>query len=299
MRLDKFDLNLLVALDVLFEEQNVTRTAERLGLTQSGVSAALSRLRMAFGDDLLVQHGKRMMLTAHARALRPEITRTIAQLRALIAQSGTFDPAQSTRTFRVAASDYITAVLFPPLLGHLARVAPGICLEIILPHAGVTTELANGDLDLVFTPVNFTHPQHPHEVLLEERHVVVGWHGNPLMNAPMTDAQFLGAAHVGVSITGKSTYIETILAEQGSRRSIEIVVPSFLQAPFLVPGTMRLCVMHERLAKIMTQSLPLAIAELPIDVRPMAECIQYHSSRQGDPGLLWLRGELRTIAATL
>ena len=66
MRLDNFDLNLLVAFDALVAERNVTRAAQRLHLTQSAMSAALKRLREALGDPILVQHGKTMVPTHYA-----------------------------------------------------------------------------------------------------------------------------------------------------------------------------------------------------------------------------------------
>src|SRR5690606_23986690 len=101
MRLDNFDLNLLIAFDVLVEERNVTRAAARLNLTQSATSAALKRLRQAMQDDILVQHGKKMIPTSHALRLAPQVAAAIAQLRSLISASATFDPRTSTRRFQI------------------------------------------------------------------------------------------------------------------------------------------------------------------------------------------------------
>ena len=109
MRLDNFDLNLLVAFQALLEERNVTRAARRLHVTQSAMSASLKRLREALGDPILLQHGKAMIPTPHALALAPEVTAAMGVLRRLIQPSTGFDPATSTRTFRIAT--LLTTVL--------------------------------------------------------------------------------------------------------------------------------------------------------------------------------------------
>src|SRR6478609_4616665 len=101
MRLDGFDLNLLLAFDTLLEERNVTRAAARLNVTQSAMSASLRRLREALGDPVLLQHGKAMVPTPHALALAPEVSAALATLRRLIQPSGGFDPASATRVFRI------------------------------------------------------------------------------------------------------------------------------------------------------------------------------------------------------
>jgi DNA-binding transcriptional LysR family regulator len=134
MRLEGFDLNLLLAFDVLLEERSVTRAARRLNVTQSAMSASLKRLREALGDPILLQHGKRMVPTPHALALAPEVAASIAALRRLIQPSSGFDPATSPRVFRIAASDYIATVALAPLLRELEREAPSLKLEISLPR---------------------------------------------------------------------------------------------------------------------------------------------------------------------
>lgn len=297
MRLDNFDLNLLIAFDILVEERSVTRAARRLNLTQSATSAALKRLREAMQDEILVQHGKKMIPTPHALRLAPQVAEAIAQLRSLISASSAFDPRTSTRRFQIEASDYITTVLLVPLLAVLAREAPRIRLDLTLPTAGSSERLGNGDLDLLLTPEDFMAPDHPRELLFEERHVVVGWSGNPVMQDALTEQDFFGCGHVAVRISGRDTFIESALRGFGERRRIEVTAPSFIQAPWLLPGTQRLALMHERLAKLVAPRLSLAIAEPPVDLPVMREMVQYHTARANDAALQWLRKKLQTIAS--
>src|SRR5688500_5360446 len=296
MRLDNFDLNLLVAFDALVAERNVTRAAQRLRLTQSAMSAALGRLREALGDPILVQHGKTMVPTHYAQALAPEVASAIAGLRRLVQPSAGFDAATSARVFRIAASDYIATVLLAPLLTALEHEAPGVRLEISLPSDATSRRLAVGDFDLLLTPEEFIDPAHPAELLFEERHVVVGCRHNPLLARPLTLETFGAAGHVAVRIDGRNTYVERELDRLGLVRRVEVHAPSFVQAPFLLPGTRRIALMHERLARMMAPLLGLSVADPPFDLSIMHEMMQFHATRRSDEGLIWLRGRLRDLA---
>jgi DNA-binding transcriptional LysR family regulator len=296
MRLDHFDLNLLVAFDALIAERNVTRAAQLLRLTQSAMSAALKRLREALGDPILVQHGKTMVPTHYAQALAPEVAAAVAGLRRLIQPSAGFDPTTSTRVFRIAASDYIATVLLAPLLRALEEDAPGVRLEISLPSDATSRRLAVGDFDLLLTPEEFIDPAHPAELLFGERHVLVGCRHNPLFPGPLSLKAFAAAGHVAIRIDGRDTYIERELDRLGLVRRVEAHAPSFVQAPFLLPGTKRIALMHERLARMMAPLLGLTVAEPPFDLPVMHEMMQFHATRRADEGLIWLRERLRTLA---
>jgi DNA-binding transcriptional LysR family regulator len=297
MRLDNFDLNLLIAFDILVEERSVTRAAKRLNLTQSATSAALKRLREAMQDEILVQHGKKMIPTPHALRLAHQVSAAITELRSLISASAAFDPQTSTRRFKVEASDYITTVLLVRLLSVLAHEAPGVRLDLTLPTEDSSERLSNGELDLLLTPEDFLPPDHPRELLFEERHVVVGWSGNPIMQRALTQADFFASGHVAVRISGRDTFIEGALRRYGEQRRIEVTAPSFIQAPWLLPGTQRLALMHERLARLVAPRLSLAIAEAPVDLPIMREMMQYHTARANDAALAWLRQQLVAVAS--
>lgn len=297
MRLDNFDLNLLVVFDALLEERSVTRAAQRLNVTQSAMSASLKRLREAFLDPLLVQSGRTMVPTPAALALAPKVSDAIVALRSLISAGTGFEPSTSQRRFRIAGSDYITTVLLAPLMREIAAEAPGVGFEIALPAEDTSERLAKGAYDLVLTPEEFISKDHPAELLFEERHVVVGWNGNPAMSRPMSLVEFARVPQVAVRVDGRNTFIENELDRIGLVRQVEIYSPSFVQVPQLLAGTMRIALMHERLARLMAPSLSLVIADPPCAIPPMREMIQYHATRTEDSGLSWLRGRLRDLAS--
>ena len=297
MRLDSFDLNLLVAFDTLLSESSVTRAAQRLNVTQSAMSASLRRLRDAFQDELLVLQGKKMVPTPLALTLAPEISEALTMLRSLISSAARFDPATSERRFRIAASDYITTVLLAPMISTLERDAPSIRIELTLPTEGSSERLANADFDLLITPQEFTDPTHPTELLLEERHVVVGAADNPIFARPITAESFAEAGQVAVRIDDRNTFVDNVLDRLGVARRIEVHAPSFIQVPWLLAGTCRIALMHERLARVMAPGLNLTIAEPPFAVPPMREMIQYHATRERDEGLNWLRSKLKQFVS--
>ncbi len=297
MRLDHFDLNLLIAFDVLLIERNVTRAAQRLNMTQSAMSAALKRLRESLNDEILVLHGKKMIPTPRAMALAPEIAATVHSLRSLIASATAFEPKTSSRRFRIAASDYITSVLLAPLLGRLQVDAPGVEFEICLPDNTSSKAMDDGELDLLLSPEQFISPEYPSELLFTERHVVIGCSSNPVLKKPLSMEDFFACGHVAVQIQGRLTFIEAALHAADDRRHIEIITPSFIQAPWMVRNTSRLALMHERLADLLAEPLSLTVAECPLDLPTMREMMQYHSARANDPGLSWLREQLLAAAA--
>jgi len=302
VRLRGLDLNLLVALDVLLEERSVSRSAKRLRLSQPAVSAALGRLRDYFNDDLLIQHGKRMIPTAHAESLIPAVKQILASADELISMSNEFDPAQSERLFRVMTSDYITMVLLAPVMSALETTAPRVRLNVRLMAKQLQMDFEQGELDLVIAPEDYLDPKHPAELLFEESFVVVGWAENPLLTEPLTKSQFAKCAHVGVTI-GKSQlreYGESYFERMGIKRRIDVCAPSFSVVPWLLIGTHRVAVMQAALARAIAPTLPLKVVPLPVSIPPMREMLQIHSARTKDQGLAWFRDQVRAIArATL
>jgi LysR family nod box-dependent transcriptional activator len=298
MRLKGLDLNLLIALDILLEERSVSRAAERLHLSQPAASAALARLRDYFRDDLLVLHGKRMIPTSYAESLFPEVKSILTQVDSLIAMSTDFDPRRAERVFRLMASDYITAVLIGPAVRRLQELAPRIQLDLRQPNEKMVTDFERGEIDLILTPEPYISPDHPAELVFEERHVVVGWEKNSVLWEPLTQESFLRCAHVAVTLgpTRAATFADQFLDERLKGRSIEIFAPSFTLVPWLLIGTTRLAVMHERLAEVFMQTMPLKSRQLPIDMPPMREMVQFHSARANDQGLAWLRRLLQETA---
>lgn len=295
MRFKGLDLNLLVAFDVLMATRSVSRSAEQLHLSQPAMSAALGRLRDYFGDDLLIQQGKRMLPTAYAESLMPMVHDVLRKVDAVITTSTSFDPATSQRTFRVIASDYITAAVIAPLVRKLAIDAPQIKLEAVLPSDGSADLIGQGAFDLLITPEEFISPGQPAELLFEEQHVFVGWSGNPLFERALTEEDVMAASHAAVQMGNQRTsaFADNMMEKTGRFRNIEVTASSFTIIPWLLIETNRIALMHERLARRMASMFPLAIAPIPFAFPIMREMMQFNRTRSADEGLRWLRDRLR------
>ena len=299
MRFKGLDLNLLVALDALLEEASVSRAAARLNLSQPAASAALRRLRDWFGDPLLAPDGKRMMLTPYALRLQPQLSELLAGIDAFASQPALFDPATVNRRFRIAMSDYLANVILGPLTKAVAVSAPGIELEIVSPDDSAAELLDRGQIDLLIAPQEFITAGNPTRLLLEEHHVVAGWRENPALQVPLTVEAFVAAGHVSVRLgrITRLTFAEAQLRALGINRREELIVPSFAIVPDLLVGTMRLGIMHERLARRAARRSDIAIVPLPFPFPPMREVAQFHRARVNDTGLLWLLDEIDRIVA--
>jgi hypothetical protein len=116
---------------------------------------------------------------------------------------------------------------------------------------------------------------------------------NPLLAEPLALEAFVGAGHVAVRIDGRNTYVENELGRLGLTRRVEVYAPSFIQAPWLLPGTRRIALMHERLACLMAPLLGLRMVAPPFELPLMREMAQFHATRRGDEGLSWLISRLR------
>ncbi|MDT0510107.1 LysR substrate-binding domain-containing protein [Novosphingobium sp. MMS21-SN21R] len=294
MRVKGLDLNLLAALDVLLDECNTVKAAERLHLSQPAASAALARLRDYFGDPILTSYGKRMMPTAFALALHQPTKDVLAQVDRLITQTSAFDPLKSDRWFRIGVSDYLSTILFADLVPRLAALAPGIRLDLQPPSDEMLGLLDRGELDLILTPTEHCHPGHPTELLFEEKYVVAGWSGNAVLQKPLSEHDFYAHGHVAVEMgrTSRVTFAETHLKDRGNERKIEIYAASFSLVPELLVGTSRLAIMHERLAKMVRSRGEIVYQPLPFEFPVMKEMVQYHKTRADDPGIKWMVAQI-------
>jgi LysR family nod box-dependent transcriptional activator len=301
MHLRGLDLNLLVALNVLLEERNITNAAKRLYLSQSGTSTALSRLREFFGDELLAPMGRRMVLTPLAQTLVDPVHAIVLQAQVLIDATPGFNPATAARRFIIMSSDYIATVLLPKVVERMTREAPGVVLEII-PFASVPLEpLVRGEVDLLILPEHYLSREHPSTPLFSEHYVCVSWEGNGRIVGDLDFENYMSLGHV-VARFGRTrgmAFDEWFLERFERARRIETIVMNFALLPRYVVGTERLATMHARLARNYAQLLPLRIHPLPFDMPPIVEALQWNRFSDRHPALIWLRGVISEVAAGL
>ncbi len=299
MRFKHLDLNLLVALDVLLEEQNITRAAERLHMTQSATSGVLGRLRTYFEDDLLVQVGRKMMLTPLARDLEIPVREVLLKIQTSITAKPVQDIAESKRHFRIMASDYLISVLFAEVIREVNQQAPLMTFELISPGETAREMLMRGEVDLMIAPDHYIVKEHPSQLLFEEQHVCVVCQDNQAVGERLTLEQYLELGHVSVVFGRNRTpgIEEWFMSEYGCKRRLEVITHDFNTLPQLVIGTQRVATVHGRLARLYARNLPLRIVPPPVNLPAMQEYMSWHRSLDRDPVLAWLRGKLLEMAS--
>ena len=201
----KVDLNLLVVLDALLEERNVTRAAARLGYTQPTVSGMLMRLRDLFGDPLFVRTQRGLLATPRAEALTAPLKQLLDDSRHLVARNA-FDPVHAEVTFRVSSNDYMQHAVLTPFVKALRSEATQIRLAIVPPIIeGLGEALARGQIDLAITAAQFAMSDLPSRLLYRDRYVIAVRRQHPLAgDAAMTVERLCNYDHVVVSPTGGS-----------------------------------------------------------------------------------------------
>lgn len=294
----RLDLNLLVALDALLAERNVTRAARRLNLSQPALSAQLQRLRDLLGDPLLLPAQRGMTPTKRALELQAPLHEALEGVRAVLAAGADFDPATAELTVAVAASDYVQYALLMPLAFRLRREAPGVRLAWrTLDAAELAGQTERGEVDLAFmTPETAPEPLRRRRVLAE-RYVVIVRRDHPQVSSTISLDQLCALDHVVVSPRGGgfTGATDVALAAHGRQRRVVLSVPSFLMVPEIVARSDMAALVPERVARDRADRLQLL--RPPVRVPGFAIAMVWHHRTDRHPALGWLRDRVRALAA--
>lgn len=301
MRFNHLDLNLLVALDVLLEEQNITRAAERLHMTQSAASGVLGRLRTYFEDELLVLVGRKMQPTPYALELAAPVREVLLTIQSSITAKPVFDPASSKRHFRLITSDYLISVLFAQVIQKIHQQAPHITFEMLGPGDNSGDLLIRGEVDLMIVPERYILEGHPAKLLFEEEHVCVVWKDNPDVGDTLTLEQYMEMGHISVGF-GRNRHLsieDWFMTQYGFNRRLEVITNDFNTLAQLIVGTPRVATMHQRLAELYAEHLPLRLLPPPVQIPVMREYLLWHRSMDGDPMHRWLRERISEFTESM
>ncbi len=294
MRFKGLDMNLLVALDCLLAEKNVSRAAEKLFLSQSATSGALTRLRDYFEDELLVQLGRNMVMTPRAIELLPAVRNVLLQVDGTIIKRPDFDPKTVRRDIRIIASDYMITVALAPALRRIQPLAPDLTFQLIPPRENPCERLERGEVEFVAMPDLYLSPNHPSLPLFSDTYRAVAWSGNDLVQGDTISIEdFLKMRHVAVNFNEKGPSFEEWFTQRfGAERVVEVSTSSYSSVPYLIIGTNRIALMHRRMAETFAAVLPLKLLVPPVDIPPIQETLQWHLFNDSDECLKWVRAQL-------
>jgi DNA-binding transcriptional LysR family regulator len=301
MNISKIDLNLLVYLDVLLREKNVTRSADQLSITQPAMSNVLKRVRDLFSDPILVRTSEGMMPTARALQLQPVVRDVLSKLEATIQPETEFEPISSNRTFRIMASDYAETTLLAKVLGELRTKAPSVTLDIVTPSDVSFHDVELGKVDMAINrfeelPMSF----HQKVIWYDTFSCMVNKDHPCLPNFDLDS--YLEHQHVWVSKTGfgvgvgidpnevqKLGWVDAELDKLGKKRNIRVFTRHYHMAMWLAKEQGLIATLPTKATELYADNDNVKVLEPPFDIPPIALKMAWSPLLHHDVGHIWLR----------
>ncbi|WP_420568399.1 LysR family transcriptional regulator [Thalassovita sp.] len=301
MHLEKFDLNLLVAIEALMRHRNVTTASAELLITQSALSSALNRARQHFGDKILYYDGQQMVPTPFGAELENLVPEMIAQLRALTRMRAQTDLTQTKRRFTIVASDYVAAVYVSALSKVLAQRAPGVSLSVVPFTQESISMFQRGVVEFFIAPGFAANDDYEAELLFEDTFQCVLCSDNPVLRSGLDAKTFFSSPHVVTDffvMDGKS-HFERWLDEQGREIKVAASLPNFVVLPYYIPGTRNIATVHKRLVPFFENIPGMTFLNPPVTVPPLQEYLVTNYKQQHDPETRMLRDLMMEVGRDL
>ena len=298
------DLNLLRVFDAVMTEQNLTRAAGHLAMTQPAVSNAIKRLRESLDDELLIRTAYGVKPTPRAEALWPAVRSALAGLEAAVTPE-TFDVSKAQITFRMAMADATAAFWLPSLMRSIESEAPGINVRMVpLTTREPRPLLLRGDIDLAvgFFPgvaaqlSSDTASPIRHERLFSGHYVCVMRRQHPLADVELTLDNYCAANHLLVSFSGRAHgLVDEALAQLHRERRILLTVNQFFTAGRVVANSDLITVLPRHLVASTGVPEALLYKELPFGMPAVHLDMLWHERDARSPSHKWLRKHLEVM----
>lgn len=294
LKLRGADLALLVSLDVLLEEKNVTRAALRLHLSQPALSTQLGRLRELFGDALLVpaESGRGMVATPRAVQLQAPLHAALLQLgHAVRSDAQPFDPATATRSFTIAGNDNAVLMLMLDAVRRVDSVGgAGLKLAFRTPELDhIVGQMERGEIDLLVGGSRFAPAALVTRPVALVQHRMAQRKGHPRGTAAPSLDEYCALRHIIVSTNGSfHGFMDELLEQRGLTRSVAISVAQYNLVPPMLAATDFVCTLPSRFLERFAGQLDTF--DLPLPTRDLDLSLSWHPRAEHDAGLAWLRG---------
>lgn len=301
-QLRRLDMSLLLTFAAILRRRKLSAAARELGVTQSAISHALTRLRAVFGDELFLRRQTGVEPTARALALEPEIERIIALASDALRVGRSFDPASDRRTVRIGAQEYGIAVFAGPINRMMQKDAPHMQMSLsAYGRHELIERIADNSLDLAIGYAQEGYGDLLRDDLYEETYAVVARRRHPEIGARLTRAAYLRCEHVLVTNVQQrgAGILESLFARHGAERRIMTVMPGYLSALAAIAHTDRVLTAPRRLAERYAASFGLQTYKLPFPEPRLTVSTLHHRRSARDPAIAWFRERLKQIAGVL
>jgi DNA-binding transcriptional LysR family regulator len=301
MDIARVDLNLLRVLDALLREQHVSRAAKALHLSQPATSAALSRLRDALGDPLLVRTTRGMRPTERAVELAPQIRKLLENVSLILAPPAAFDPRIADMVLTVAATDYFIELANRNLAFRFTAESPNLhfAWRSLSGSPDLLEKMGRGEYDVAITTPMRAPESLRARLLMKEDFVGIIAKKNKSIkaNGQIGLDAFCRLPQVLVSVTGNDPFrsaMDEALEARGLSRNVAFSVPQFRFAVDIVESTDVIAVFPARLAAQYGDRVRKFI--LPLSLPPFEIVMTWHERTHRSPPHQWLRKQLLEIA---
>ncbi|MCU0687632.1 MAG: LysR family transcriptional regulator [Polyangiaceae bacterium] len=287
------NLNLLLALDALLSEANVTRASERLGVTQPAMSRSLKKLREQLGDELLVHSGRGLVRTPRAERIHAALRHGLQSLRRALAEDEVFVPARATTTFRVATNDVAGVRVLPATMAHLREHAPQVAVNVVpLDYADLLAQFEFGALDLMLGVVATDAPGLKRRLLLRDDWACLTRPDHPRLKGPLDLPTYVSLSHALCSPRGEGGgVVDAALASLGHTRRVTFRSRYFIAAALAVRQTDLILTMPRRSAERLAELLGLQAHAPPaaLMLPPVEFVALWHERMDDAPAHRWFR----------
>ena len=295
MNISKIDLNLLIYLDVLLREKNVTRAANQLNITQPAMSNGLKRLRNLFNDPILVRTSDGMVPTERARTLAPTIRKILLELEEALQGEEEFNEKNSTRVFRIMASDYAASTLL------LNKTAPNVTIDIMTPSDVTFHDVEAGKIDMAINRFDELPQSFHQKSIWRDSFSCLLSANNPIVSNFNLNS-YLASKHVWVSKTGfgvgvgmnpndvqKLGWVDESLAKIGKQRDIKVFTRNFLVAMKLAHEDNLIATLPTKAAMLHKNDDTYIIIKPPFDIPDMELKMIWSPLLHHDASHIWFR----------
>jgi DNA-binding transcriptional LysR family regulator len=287
------DLNLLIVFDAIIQDRSLTRAGRRLGLSQPATSHALTRLRNMLGDELFIRTPQGMQPTTYAEQMAEPVREALRLIRATL-EPDDFDPTASTRTFNLVVNNYAARAVVPPLARRVAKLAPGVGIEV-KPIGNVDVlDLLDRGTDVALTRLVEGGERFKCVRLLEDDFVALIDRNHPVTRETALTARHLAEIpHVVVTSTGDDTgFVDLALEQLGLTRRIAARV-TLLSIVLMLIDQDRIAVLPRRIAVDLSRICPVVVRELPFASATLGLAMIWHRRLDNHLAQRWLRDTIR------
>ena len=283
------DLKLLRLLDALHASQSVTRTAERLGLSQPTISIGLARLRKMLDDPLFVRTPEGMQATPRTQALMPAVRQVLDGMDLLASVTAQFDAASSERRFRIFMTDASHVTLMPRLFAHVRALAPGVKLEAATLGPNVAQALQSGEADLALGLIPTLDSGFYQQALFDQDWVCLCNAGHPRIGEKFQLKHYLDEAHVGIVSGTGAQLLASALQKLGKPRRVQLALPGFLGLPGILSTSDLVATLPRHIGETLAQAAGLRVLPCPVAIEGFTVKQYWHTRYHQDPANRWLR----------